>query len=184
MEYGPFDRLLRPHLTEAPTEPQYLSRKELLAAADITERKLTYYIQQGAVARPIGKTRAAKYTASHLTQIQRTVELLKNHQTTVAEIGQAYASKTPGTRAALRTPKQHPQAGVRQVVYWLADGVSIVANENLLEMEKKLLKRVLKAGKLSTQESAQLTSQTLERGDRLLNQVNPRRPWASRKKCS
>lgn len=180
MEHGPFDRLVRPHLTGSPTEPQYLSRAELIRKAGITERKLSYYIKQGAVARPIGKTRGAKYTASHLTQIVRTVELLKNHQTTVTEIGQAYASKTPGARAALRTPKHHPQAGVRQIEYQLADGVTVTANENLPEMAKKLLKRVLKAAKLSAKESAELTSQTLEGEHRLLNQVNPRRPGATR----
>jgi DNA-binding transcriptional MerR regulator len=53
-----------------PPERSY-SLDELSALAELPRRTVRYYIQLGLVDRPIGETRAAHYTATHLDQLLR-----------------------------------------------------------------------------------------------------------------
>lgn len=52
------------------TEQQF-SIDELCALTDLSKRTVRYYIQLGLVERPLGETRAARYTGTHLEQLLR-----------------------------------------------------------------------------------------------------------------
>lgn len=174
-----FKRLLDPHRTAAPTTSQVFSRKELLAAAGITSRQLTYYMQKGVVARPLGNTRAAQYTASHLHQVQRVVELLQNGQVNVSEIAEAYAPHTPGFRPTKRPPVEVPKTCVKLLVYPLTPGVRIFVDENLLPTEERLLAALLKAGKIDQRTRLKLASEALDPKKRVDENLPARRRRAS-----
>lgn len=169
------DHLFRPHLYDSPTEPKVYSRSQLLTATGITSRQLSYLMQKGAVARPIGKTRAARYTISHLHQVQRAVELMTRYQTTVSEIAEAYASRTPGARAIKQPSAARPRSAERQIVHRLTDGVRVVVDEDLLPTEKKLLTALLKVGAQLEQDRMKLLDEVLTREQRLKDQVTPNR---------
>jgi DNA-binding transcriptional MerR regulator len=180
-KYNRLDALFRHFMTDAPTEAKLFSRSELLTAAGITSRQLTYYIQKGAVARPIGKTRAAKFTIDHLHQAQRVVELLKNHQTTVPEIAEAYASNTPGARAVKTPSLARDSSAVKLIKHPLTAGVCILVDDELLPTEKRLLAELLKVAKKFNQLRTKLALETITREQRLLDQVVPSK---SRKKAA
>lgn len=180
-KYGLFDPVVRRYMTVSPTEPQFFSRSELLKAARISSRQLTYYMHKGAVARPIGKTRAAKFTIAHVHQAQRVVELLKNHQTTVSEIAETYASNTPGARAVKTPSAARDRSAVKLIKHPLTEGVCILVEEELLPTEKKLLSELLKVAKKFDRLRSKMVLETLTREQRLLDQVVPSK---SRKKAA
>ncbi len=177
---GLLDHLFRPHLHDSPTEPRTYSRAQLLAATGITSRQLTYFMQKGAVARPMGNTRAAKYTVSHLHQVQRVVELLKKHQTTVAEVAEAYASNTPGSRAVKQPSAARPRSAEKLIVHRLTEGVRVVVDEDLLPTEKKLLAALLKVGKQVEDARLKLLDEAITREQRLREQVTSSRRRTTR----
>ena len=59
-----------------PPLPRY-SLDELASLVGLTRRTVRYYIQLGLVDRPIGETRGAYYTASHLEQLLTVVKYSK-----------------------------------------------------------------------------------------------------------
>ena len=52
------------------------SLDELCLLTDFPKRTVRYYIQLGLVSRPVGETRAAKYTEEHLRQLVHIKQLL------------------------------------------------------------------------------------------------------------
>lgn len=168
------DYLLRPHMTESPTDTKFMSRTALLKATGITSRQLTYYTQRGAVARPVGKTRAAKYTVSHLHQVRRVVELLNKYQTTVAQIAEAFAGQIPSARPAKTKADPRPQSSTKLHVLRLSDGIHIMVAEELLPTEKKLLRAILKAGELVQRDRLKLATEVMTREQDLQEQVSGR----------
>lgn len=171
MKHNLFDHLFNPCLVGSPNETQFLTKEELLKSASITSRQLRYYTEKGAVSRPVGHTRAAKYTIKHLRQVERVVKLMREHQTSVQEIAEAYAENVPEVKASKQ--KLHPASSQVQklLVYKLTSGIRIVANEDLLPTEKRLLQELLKTGKLSTIKRAALASAAATPDNHLLNQV-------------
>lgn len=146
-KYNRPNSLYRPFMTGSPTEPKFFSRSEVLIRAGITSRQLRYYIEMGAVARPIGKTRSAKFTLNHIHQAQRVATLLKESEMTVAMIAEAYSSSTSGSRAIQTQKAPGDGSAVKLIRHNLTDGVCILVHEELLPTEKKLLSDLLKVGK-------------------------------------
>jgi DNA-binding transcriptional MerR regulator len=56
-------------------ESQTFSLDELCTLTDFSKRTVRYYMQLGLVDRPIGETRSAHYTSSHLDQLLRVKQL-------------------------------------------------------------------------------------------------------------
>lgn len=182
MKHNPFDRLLRPYMTRSPTETQYLPLDALLTMARITKRQLDYYIKQGAVSRPIGRTSAARYTAKHLDQINRVVDLRRKGHS-IKEIAEAYAQNIPGSSASKTKPRVGRTSPQTLIVHQLTEGIRVVVDEDLLPTEVTLLNQLLKLGKLSIERRAALANEAITRDDKVLNQeiTNRRRKLASRR---
>lgn len=154
-------QMLDPNAFAPPTDPQFIKKADLLAAAGITSRQLRYFIQMGAVARPIGKSRHAQYTVAHLQQAKRVVWELQTTDRTVAQIAEIHARKTPGVRPAKQEPKVRPSTAEVSITYRLTAGVSVVVRDRLLPTETQLLKKLLELGKLSLRERLQMTNESL-----------------------
>jgi len=155
-----FDFLFQPHMYSDPTSPQYYTRAQLLAATGITPRQLHYYIQSGAVSRPIGNTRAAKYTLKHLNQVQRVLALLGEREMTVAEIAEAFAPKR-SNHARSRKPHAQPTKSTKEVIYRVTEGVRIVASDALSPSEQVILRRLLAAGQTTVRERSKLALEAI-----------------------
>lgn len=175
MRHNPFDRLFTPCLVASPTETKFLTKEQILQVTGITSRQLRYYTEKGAVSRPIGHTRAAQYTIKHLHQVELVLKLMREHQTSVQEIAETYAENVPEVKATKQ--KLHPASSQVQklLIYRLTSGIRIVANEDLLPTEKRLLQELLRTGKLSIARRAEMASESLTPDLHLRKQMGPSR---------
>lgn len=164
MNPSSFARMLGPNAFAPPTDLQFIKKADLLLAAGITSRQLRYFIQMGAVARPIGKSRHAQYTVTHLQQAKRVAWELQTTGRTVAEIAEIHAKRTPGVRPAKQEPKVRPSTGETSITYRLTEGVSVVVRDRLLPTETQLLRKLLKVGTLSLRERLRMTQESLTMG--------------------
>jgi len=100
-------------------EPTY-SLDELAALTGLPRRTVRYYVQLGLVDRPIGETRAARYTSAHLDQLLSVQKY--------AKAGLALERIRDLLRAPATPPLPMPSAGSVEVRshLTLADGVELV----------------------------------------------------------
>ncbi len=116
--------------------PTTYALDELASLAGLPRRTVRYYIQLGLVDRPIGETRAAYYTASHLHQLLA-IARYSNAGLSLERIGELL------TQPALR-PVAAPRAGsiaVRSHLT-LADGVELVVEPGRAGLSSEQLRRL------------------------------------------
>jgi DNA-binding transcriptional MerR regulator len=101
------------------TNPKVYSLEDLAGLTGLPRRTVRYYIQLGLVDRPIGETRAAYYTATHLDQLL-TVHRYAQEGFSLERIAELL--QAPQTRPTA------PRAGAVEVRSHLtvADGVDLV----------------------------------------------------------
>lgn len=144
-----------------PTEPRSFSREELLKLTGITPSQLNYYVREGAVSKPIGRTRAARYSMGHVEQIRRVIDQLTIPGWTVGKIAEA-AARTKTGRKAWSAPKS-PGTVVTENAYSVSENVRIVVRQEPLAIEKDLVNRMIKAAEMTMKERRRYDSESLER---------------------
>lgn len=152
-----FEALLQGSFGAPQTESRRMSRDQLLRGAGITARQLTYYIRNGVVSPPVGRTRSATYTVDHQKQIRRVLaELAKGK--TVREIAEVYASGSRTQELKRQAVAASRQGAIRSAtIHFVCDGIFVVAYNELLPSETAVLKRILKAGERTLKERTRTT---------------------------
>lgn len=127
------------------------SKQELLRRTGITDRQLKYYIKEGAVDPPIGRTRASVYTEAHCLQIVRVLKMLQSPGVTLAAVVQALSEVKGGSGKKKDLIPTSSFGVLTQHVHSVSQGIRIVVDAKLLPSERDLLNRLLKASHVSDQ---------------------------------
>ena len=131
-------------MNSADTE-RSLSLDQLCILAELPRRTVRYYIQIGLVDRPIGETRAAYYTDSHLQQLL-TIRKWTDAGLSLERIRELLEGADP----AVPPPRPRKAASVEVMSHLIvADGVELVIEPGRAGLKpeevRNLFKRVLAA---------------------------------------
>ena len=135
-----------------------LTCQDVLTKSGLTRRQLTHLIKNGAVDRPSGNTRAARYSAIHVAQAKFAAKQMRDGVATAAQLGDARLGKV--TKKTGRVLKSQPSTECRQEnVYQVTPEIRIVTAAALGPTERKILSRLRMTAKLTTAERYKLTNE-------------------------
>lgn len=143
-----FDELAGAYVAAGSSEAAPITRDRLLKLTGVTDSQLNYYIRQGAVKPPNGRTRAAKYSVDHVLQVRRVTHLLRRGDWTVQQIAESFDPSRRRTSAS----KQRSAGVDHETIYRVNDRIRIVVSDDLLDVDRIILKRLLKAGESTIKE--------------------------------
>lgn len=160
---SPFDSLMGGFAFASATEPTRVTRQKLLALTGVTDSQLSYYIRLGAVSGPNGRTRAAYYTMDHVKQVKRVVHLLKQPEWTVQQVAEAFKKSS---RAYRKEPSAKPERSAveHETVHHINENIRIVVSQHLLDTDRVILRRLLKASEMSIKERRHRLLESLRLG--------------------
>jgi len=119
-------------------EPRRYTLEQLGAAAGVAQRTVRYYIQIGLVDRPVGETRAAYYTPTHLEQLL-TVQKWSEAGLSLDSIRRLMAGELPAV-----PPEPRGRVEVRSHMT-VTDGVELVIEPGRARLKPEQVRRLFGA---------------------------------------